>query len=77
MTIKRDFFQGTQFDLSKGIAAGPYGDPRRFDGSVNQPWNHDNLTLADERSGGFERSISVMRTAYSTVLVGHDSSLSL
>lgn len=77
MNIKRDYYQGTKFDLSKGVAAGPYGDPRRFDGSINQPWNEDNLTLAEERSGGFERAISIQRTAYSTVIVSRESASSL
>jgi hypothetical protein len=34
MAWKRDFYEGTRFDLSQGPAAGPYGDPRRFDASV-------------------------------------------
>lgn len=27
--VHRDFYQGTQFDLTKGMAAGPYGNPNR------------------------------------------------
>lgn len=34
MAWKRDFYEGTPFDLGQGPAAGPYGDPRRFDASV-------------------------------------------
>ncbi len=31
MNINRDHYEGTEFDLTKGIAAGPYGEPNRFD----------------------------------------------
>jgi dipeptidase len=30
-TFQRDHYEGTQFDLTKGLQAGPYGDPNRFD----------------------------------------------
>ena len=30
-SYNRDYFQNTSFDLSKGLAAGPYGDPNRYD----------------------------------------------
>jgi dipeptidase len=69
MAIKRDYYAGTKYDLSKGVAAGPYGDPRRFDGDINTVYNGDNLTLAAEYSGGFERAISMMRTSYSQISV--------
>jgi hypothetical protein len=29
--LQRDHYEGSQFDLTQGIAAGPYGDPNRFD----------------------------------------------
>jgi dipeptidase len=74
MALNRDFYQGTKFDLSKGVAGGPYGDPRRFDGSIDRPWNHNNLTFEAEVKGGFERGISIMRTAYSTVVVSRANS---
>jgi dipeptidase len=74
MALNRDFYQGTKYDLSKGVAGGPYGDPRRYDGSIDRPYNHNNLTVAGAISGGFERAISVMRTAYSTVLVSRANS---
>ena len=41
---------GTPYDLTQGIAAGPYGDPTRFDGALN-----DNMTLPELLSGGYER----------------------
>jgi len=49
MEVHRDYYQGTPFDLTKGVAAGPYGNPNRgaFDPAVE---------------GWFERAISTERT---------------
>lgn len=60
--IQRDHYEGSQFDLSKGLAAGPYGDPNRFDIAPV-----DNLTFTDVIDGSFERAISLFRTSYSFV----------
>jgi len=59
--VTRDQFQGTQFDLSKGPAAGPYGNPNRYDGSSAA------MPVERLRSGHFERAISLHRTIYATV----------
>lgn len=64
MRIQRDHYEGSQFDLTKGLAAGPYGDPNRFDMAA-QP--ADNLTMLDIIQGSYERSISLFRTSYSFV----------
>ena len=58
----RDFFQGTPFDTTKGVAGGPYGDPNRWD-----PGAWGNLTIWDTLQGEFPRTISMFRTSYSTV----------
>jgi dipeptidase len=50
MAFNRDHFEGTPYDLTKGIASGPYGDPNRFDGALN-----DNMTLMELLNGGYER----------------------
>ncbi|KAF1784081.1 Winged helix-turn-helix DNA-binding domain [Phytophthora cactorum] len=54
--LLRDYFQGTPYDLSKGLAAGPFGNPMRWGG--------------DEKGvvGGWERPISMYRTVFSFVL---------
>ncbi|KAE9051028.1 hypothetical protein PR003_g2735 [Phytophthora rubi] len=54
--VLRDYFQGTPYDLSKGLAAGPFGMPMRWGG--------------DEKGvvGGWERPISMYRTVFSFVL---------
>ncbi len=55
MAIKRDHYEGTEFDLTKGLAAGPYGTPDR--------WPTPNA------AGGanWERAISMFRCSYSFV----------
>ena len=62
MDIQRDHYEGTAFDLTKGLAAGPYGDPNRFDMAPV-----DNLTFVEVLQGTYERSISLFRTSYSFV----------
>jgi len=54
MKVLRDHYEGTPYDLTKGMAAGPHGTPNR--GPVK------GIT------GQWERAISMFRTAYSYVL---------
>ncbi|OQB48090.1 MAG: Dipeptidase [Firmicutes bacterium ADurb.Bin153] len=49
--IKADYYQGTEYDTSKGAAAGPWGNPLRYPNS-------------DPRGGGWERTINMHRTCY-------------
>jgi len=60
MRINRDYYQGTEFDLTKGLAAGPFGCPNRYPSPGSQN---------PEGSVGCERAISLFRTNYSTVVV--------
>lgn len=62
-TIQRDHYEGTEFDLTKGLAAGPYGTPNRFDRGTAVSGVPPNLVY----QGVFERAISLFRTAYSFV----------
>lgn len=52
MSVHRDYLQGTEFDLTQGLAAGYGGTPDRF--NVQTP---DKTVL-----GGWERSIALYRT---------------
>jgi dipeptidase len=63
--LYRDHYEGTQFDMTKGVGAGPYGDPTRFygsyDGSGYDVSNH-------KLYGAWERPISVFYQGYTYVL---------
>lgn len=55
--MHRDHYDGTKFDTSKGIAAGPFGNPDRFKGA----------TAEKALNGSWERTITLFRTTYSFV----------
>jgi dipeptidase len=63
--IHRDNYEGTEFDLTKGLAAGPFGDPNRFEGQAEG--------IADKEGrltplkGEFERPLNIYRTVYTYV----------
>mmetsp|Transcript_89928 Transcript_89928/g.160025 ORF Transcript_89928/g.160025 Transcript_89928/m.160025 type:complete len:611 (-) Transcript_89928:35-1867(-) len=54
--IYRDYYQGTKYDMTKGLAAGPFGDPDRFD------------TESQTVKGNWERSIGLYRTSSTHVV---------
>ena len=58
MKLHRDSYEGTEFDMTKGLAAGPFGNPNRF-GTGMRP--------ADGYMG-WERPISIFRCSYATVI---------
>ncbi len=62
MHILRDHYEGSQFDLTKGLASGPYGEPNRWDWSPT-----GNMSLFNASRGSFERAISLFRTSYSVI----------
>jgi len=53
--LQRDYYQGTEFDLTQGLAAGPFGSPDRFAGG--------NKLV----KGSWERPVSIFRCDYSFV----------
>ncbi|KAF4689808.1 hypothetical protein FOZ62_023574 [Perkinsus olseni] len=57
MAIYRDNYEGTQFDLTKGILAGPFHSPYRLEGGEGEV----------EVPGQFARGISIPRTAYTMI----------
>eukprot|EP00742_Colponemidia_sp_Colp-10_P002202 GILJ01002354.1.p1 GENE.GILJ01002354.1~~GILJ01002354.1.p1 ORF type:complete len:515 (+),score=83.54 GILJ01002354.1:152-1546(+) len=61
MRFNRDLHEGTDLDLTRGAAAGPFGSPMRQDGMSQSARD---LKL----KGEWARAVSLMRTAYSTVL---------
>jgi dipeptidase len=52
MALYRDHYEGTEFDLTKGPDAGPFGNPNRW------------ATRSAPESGGWERAISMFRCSY-------------
>ena len=60
MAIKRDYYEGTQFDLTKGAAAGPFCCPNRYaTPSSTRPEN--------AKDTDWERAISIFRCSYSFI----------
>lgn len=63
--IHRDNYEGTEFDLTRGLAAGPFGNPTRFEGNAE--------SVADKEGklsplvGEFERPLNIYRCVYSYV----------
>lgn len=62
MRFQRDHYEGTPFDMTRGPAGGPFGDPDRYDEATT-----GDLTPADLNAGHFERAISIFRASYSFV----------
>jgi dipeptidase len=65
MSLYRDHYQGTEFDLSKGTAAGPFGCPYRYPGPMDP--SGDTSDPSVKRPGAWERPISIFRCGYSYV----------
>lgn len=63
MMLFRDHYEDTEFDLTKGLAAGPFGCPTRYIGPYDPT-----LNLPDEPQkkieGAWERPISMFYTGY-------------
>jgi dipeptidase len=59
MRYQRDHYEGTQFSTAEGLAAGPYGNPNRYDGGANGA-----MTKRDSMDGEFPRDISLFRYVY-------------
>ncbi|HWQ64571.1 MAG TPA: C69 family dipeptidase, partial [Methanospirillum sp.] len=66
-TLYRDHYEGTVFDLTKGEAAGPFGNPYRWRGTFDA---HDLLYPGEIKPGAWPRPISETFTGYSYVIQG-------
>ena len=64
-TLYRDHYEGTPFDLTRGVAAGPYGDPHRFVGPYDG--NQNDITKGKKLTGAWERPVSVFYQGYTYV----------
>ena len=66
MGLYRDYYQGTEFDLSKGVTAGPFGSPYRYPGPMDAGGGDTGDPNA-KLEGGWERPISIFRCGFSYV----------
>jgi hypothetical protein len=68
MNMNRDQYEGSPFDLTVGTPAGPFGDPMRWPAVSKYEDKVEGVSWDAQQQGlGFERPISLWRTAYSTV----------
>ncbi len=63
MRVMRDHYEGTPFDMTKGVDAGPFGSPLRFRGLT---WE------VDGNKYSWERPISTQQTAFSFISQSRD-----
>jgi dipeptidase len=63
--IHRDNYEGTEFDLTRGLAAGPFGNPNRFDGGPEITMDSEGAQVILD--GQFERPLNVFRCVYAYV----------
>lgn len=68
--IHRDNYEGTEFDLTKGLAAGPFGDPTRFEGGAESLANKEGQQSPIK--GEFERPLNIYRCVYAYVNQSRD-----
>ena len=64
-SIHRDNYEGTEFDLTKGPAAGPFGNPNRFEGQAEGV--ADKEGRLSPLQGAFERPLNIYRCVYAYV----------
>ncbi|XPV75742.1 MAG: dipeptidase [Desulfovibrio sp.] len=64
-SIHRDNYEGTEFDLTKGLAAGPFGNPNRFEGHAEALAGKDGKLSPVK--GAFERPLNIYRCVYAYV----------
>jgi len=50
MGVMRDYYEGTEFDMTRGMAAGPFGAPDRFGGNSSGPHGCWERTIATHHS---------------------------
>ena len=67
LSLFRDHYEGTEFDLTTGIAAGPFGNPYRYLGPADAHTNFQNATFIEVRPGANSRPFSAIFCSYSYI----------
>lgn len=68
ISLYRDHYEGTEFDMTKGISAGPFGNPTRFEKNPDEG-DTTNLNVYKPK-GAWERSLSIYRCGESWISQG-------
>lgn len=63
--IHRDHYEGTEFDLTQGVAAGPFNSPERYLGPYDAQGDVDDP--GKKYAGAWERPISMQYTGYTFI----------
>ena len=71
MALHRDHYEGTQFDMTKGVAAGSFGCPNRILGEYDA--SGDVADPKVKREGAWERPLSVYYCTYVFVCEGRSN----
>lgn len=67
LALFRDHYEGTPFDLTTGVAAGPFGNPYRWRGEYD---DHHRITRGEVKPGAWPRAVSDMLCGYSYIAQG-------
>ncbi|MDK2988878.1 MAG: dipeptidase [Methanoculleus sp.] len=72
-SLFRDHYEGTDFDLSTGEAAGPFGNPYRYLGPADAHTDFQNESYIEVRPGANPRPVSAVFCSYSYVAQARSS----
>ncbi len=72
-SLFRDHYEGTDFDLSAGGAAGPFGNPYRYLGPADAHTDFQNESYMEVRPGANPRPISAVFCSYSYIAQARSS----
>lgn len=67
LSLFRDHYEGTEFDLTSGIAAGPFGNPYRDLGPADAHTDFQNESSIEVRAGANPRPVSAIFCSYSYI----------
>jgi len=70
INLYRDHYQGTEFDQTKGVTGGPFGNPYRYPGPMDA--GNDTGDPNAKLKGAWERPLSIYRSGYTFVLQARD-----